>query len=136
MSIVKAKTNQYGPATLDLQIEQGADFVLNMSLKRGLIPWDLTGATFDAHMSTEWAPGGTRVDWGVALVGLATLGAIVITYRAAAQAALVGLPHPPKKTVDQTPFTLGGWVLNITQGGVTERIFSGTVTLARDPCLT
>ena len=135
MSIVKAKTNQYGPGTLDVQVEQGADFTLTMSLTKGGATWDLTGATFDAHMSTEWSPGGNCVEWAVTLVGLATAGTIKISFPVADQSVLVSLPSPPPKTSNPTPFQLGDWVLNVTQDGETVRLVSGKVFLARDPCL-
>lgn len=136
MSIVNAQTNPYGPATLNLQIEQGADFLLPLHLQTGSSPvdWNLTGATFDAHFSLVWAPGQAPIPFVITPVNLVT-GYINIGLAAATLAALV-LPFPPRKGQDPQPVMLGGWLLNIRQSGFTKQIFNGTVQLAKDPAVT
>lgn len=134
MTIVKATSNKYGPATLDIQVEQGADFAMPLTLKQGGVAIPLTGYTFEAHMSTEWSPGGARVDFVVEVTDIAN-GKITVSLPISAQSAFSALPTQPKKTVDPTPFLLGDWVLNQTVGGLTTRLLGGKVWLARDPCL-
>lgn len=141
MSIVKAKTNQYGPATLDIQVEQGDDFIMGVTLKKVVngtpTAWDLTNATFDAHMSAAWSPGEACLVFTVTAVNLAQ-GKINISLTAAQTLAppFVGLPSPPKKTISPDKFLLGGWVLSVTDAGTKNRILEGSVYLDRDPCLT
>lgn len=138
MSIVKAKTNPYGPATLDIQIEQGADFLLPFDLTRGDDPWDLDGCTLAAHFSTEWSPGGSCVELIVEVINPA-LGSGKIRFPAASSLNL-SLPHPPKKTTNPTPFELGNWVFTVTDPSLTDeptkRVAEGIVYLKRDPCRT
>ena len=137
MSIVSAKTLPYGPGKLDLQIEQGADFALALTLYSPAVqvltakgkwlagvsyavgdavflssvlyiaiastvgaqpdtspaswqvaaPWDLTGATIDAHAQlTAPAPPG-RLDLVTAITNAAG-GKVSLSLSAAASAAL------------------------------------------------
>lgn len=137
MSIVKARTNPYGPATLDVQIEQGADFYLPFDLTRGGAPWDISddAVTFDAHFSLAWSPGGTCVPLEVTKTGASS---ISVKFPAASSLN-IRLPDPPRKTVNPEKFTLGGWLLNIYDPSIsdapTKRLAEGTVTMDRDPCL-
>jgi hypothetical protein len=141
MTIVAAKTNKYGPATLDLQVEQGTDFVLGLTLEKdpgtGLVPWDLTNAIFDAHLSSEWSPGQQCVPFTVNAINL-VLGKIQLILPAATTELppFVSLPHPPRKSVTPEKYQLGGWVLDITDAGVKTRYVSGKVYMDRNPCLT
>jgi len=138
MSIVRAKTNPYGPATLDIQIEQGADFYLPLGLVKAGVPWVLTGCTFEAYFSQEWAPGANKVDMTVTVVD-ENAGTINVKFPSADSLGLV-LPHPPKKTVDPTPFKFGNWLLKITDpsdtNSPTKRLLGGIVYFERDPCRT
>lgn len=145
MSIVKAATNTYGPATLDIQIEQGCDFSLTLTLTQNGVTWDLTGATFVAELSTAWQPGGTTITM-TATSAAPTTGVVTISLPAASTANLA-LPQPqattpnalllntPPSTRQASPrwVRLGGWCLQVTQGGTTVRLIEGDVTLDRDP---
>src|SRR6185369_17148046 len=135
MSIVRAAANPYGPATLDIQIEQGGDFILPFILKKDNATWDLRNAVITAKMSPTWAPGQSEIDFTI--VSNATdlaLGKFVVKFPAASSTNL-GLPSPPRKSLDPNPFQLGGWILTIEDGGVIVRYIDGTVYLDRDPCL-
>lgn len=139
MSIVRSKTNDYGPATLDIQLEQGANWTLPMSLTKAGAPWNLTAPTVvRAHMSCAWAPGAVCVDLTVNVVAPATDGNIEIVFPDALSQPFQGLPAPPQKVgVNPRVFQLGGWVVEVddaTDG--TTRIIDGNVQLDRDPCLT
>jgi hypothetical protein len=141
MSVIRGVTNSYGPATLDIQIEQGSEFELELNLQRNGSDWDITDATITAHFSSKWSPGGTCIDLTVTKAGTPT-NQIFVTFPAASSLAL-NLPSPPqtlpKSSFDSAPrkFQLGGWILTITpSGGTAQRIFDGDVTLDRDPCLT
>ena len=137
MSIVRAKTNEYGPATIDIQIEQGADFYLPMTLTRGGSPWVLTNCTLDAHFSAAWSPGQECHDLVVTVVN-AEAGTISVKFPSADSLSL-SLPSQPRKAKSPEKFQLGGWVLNILDPTITEspnkRIVEGIVYLDRDPCL-
>jgi hypothetical protein len=141
MTIVAAKTNQYGPATLDIQVEQGTDFVLGLELEKdpgtGLAPWNLENAVIDAHFSSEWSPGQQCVPFTVNAIDLED-GKIQLVLAAAVSetAPLSSLPHPPRKSVNPEKYLLGGWVLDITDAGVKTRYVSGKVYMDRNPCLT
>lgn len=138
MSIVKAKTNAYGPGTLDIQIEQGADFYLPLSLTKGGVPWVITSATFDAHFSLAWAPGASLLTLTVSIVS-GPGGTLKVKFPAASSLG-IALPSPPRKGVSPEVFQLGNWVLNITDTSIvdepTRRLINGIVYLDRDPCLT
>ena len=135
MSIVKTKTNTYGPGTIDIQIVQGADFILPLSLKKAGVVWDLTNATLEAHLSPTWHPGQSNVPLTVTKSATPSDGTCIISLPASA--SVVGstplgvLPNPPPKPGEQ--FRLGNWVLNITEAGVTTRLLDGIVYLDRDP---
>lgn len=133
MSIVLAKTNKYGPATLDIQIEQGGDFILPISLTQGILPWNLTGATFDQHFSSSWYPPVLRYNL-VFTPTILTAGTGTITFPSASSLGLP-LPNSPRKSVSPRVFELGGWVFKVTQLGITTVICEGKVYLDRDPCL-
>jgi len=137
MSIVRARTKSYGPALLDIQIEQGADFYLPFELSRGGSPWDLTNCTLEAHFSLAWSPGEACVDLEV-IVKDALAGTCKIKFPAASSLNLV-LPSPPRKTVEPSVFQLGGWVFNVTDPSITDcptkRMAEGIVQMDRDPCL-
>lgn len=132
MSVVRGKTLPYGPGVVDIQIEQGSDFVLSMALTKAAVPWDLTTATFEAYFSDEWSPGGRRYDLQVTVDDPASAGRITITFPKAESLAMA-LPNPPRKNVDPQIFKLGNWVLNITDDSVTTRLLDGAVYLDRAP---
>jgi hypothetical protein len=134
MSVVQAKTMPYGPAKIDIQIEQGADFILPLEVQAEAAPVDLTGATLEAGMSAQWSPGAAPIPLVITPVDL-SLGLINVTFPSAESASLV-LPFPPRKTVAPQKFELGGWILHITKDGVTFRYCEGQVFLDRMPWLT
>lgn len=134
MSIKKTVTNPYGPATMDLQIEQGCDLQLFLTLTKNGVVWDLSGATFSALFSPTWSPGASEVDMTVT-VQIAAAGTVNVTLPGSATVG-IGLPSPPKKTsgsYDSRNFPFGGWKFDITQGGITTRLIEGDVTLDRSP---
>lgn len=134
MSVIRAKTAQYGPAILDIQIEQGADFVLPIQVTFNGSPVDLTGAEILAVFTPQWSPGQASVYLTVVHVDDPT-GVIHVTFPAAESLALT-LPFPPRKTKDPSLFELGGWVLHVTLSGSTFRYAEGRVVLDRAPWLT
>ena len=134
MSVVKAKTLPYGPAKIDIQIEQGADFILPLQVLVAATPLDLTLATIEAWLSPQWAPGQSQIPLTIVPVDLAT-GQFNVTFPAAESAALP-LPFPPRKTREPQVFELGGWILHVTDGAVTFRYCEGQVFLDRAPWLT
>jgi hypothetical protein len=138
MSIVRAKTNTYGPATLDIQIEQGVLFYLRVELSIGLTEWDLAVADLDAHMSVQWSPGEQCVSFDIEkVVGFDNIYDITLPAATSLSEPFVTLPFPPKKTVGPTPFTLGDWVLIARDPSLTQtsiQLLTGTVRLLRDPC--
>lgn len=138
MTVVSAKTNPYGPCTVNIQIEQGADFVLPMTVSVGGDLIDLLDpdVTVDAHCSPTWSPGQRQIDFTVTPDPDQTVnkGKCVVSFPAASSApgsdVLGMLPAPaPKDRV----FMLGNWIFNLTQDGVISRIIDGTVQLDRDP---
>ena len=133
MSIVRAKTNPYGPATLDIQIEQGADFLKTLALKKNGVPWDLDGATFEAKFSPTWTPGQSTLNFEVLIVGPTVNGVIRVTYPSASSIGISPLDPVPRKTYEPRKYKLGGWILSITQDDFTQRLIDGDVYLDRDP---
>jgi hypothetical protein len=140
MSIVRAAVNAYGPATLDIQIEQGADFSVDMTINRGTVPWDLTNATLEAYGSSTWLPGqAVKLSFTVAKVDAAS-GKIRVSFPSADSLA-IPLPRSPATTPSisnlKAPrnFKFGGWILNVTDAGTTVRLVDGDIYLDRDPCL-
>lgn len=134
MTVVRGRTNQYGPGTVDIQLEQGADFSLSLALKLGEAVWDVTDVTFAAHLSTEWGPGGQCVPMVVEKVDAAQ-GQIRVTLLSATVDPLASPLSPPaRKTSNPRVHKLGGWVLNYTVAGVPRRLLSGDVQWERDPC--
>lgn len=135
MSIILAKTNRYGPATLDIQIEQGGDLIIPLTLMVSGTPWILTGATFESYMSPSWYPGvNGKIPFTVDILDV-NAGSIKITYPGASSLALA-LPNSPRKEVTPRQFELGGWLLKITQNSSPKILVQGKVWLDRDPCLT
>ena len=138
MSIAKAKTNPYGPGTIDIQIEQGADFLLPMHLSRGSSDWNLSLCVIEAHFSSAWSPGGVCIPLTI-VPGTLSGGTFGVRFPSASSLALV-LPSPSRKTYSPEKFQLGGWILNITDPSITDaptkRVCEGSVFLDRDPCLT
>lgn len=140
MSVIRAVTKPYGPAKIDIQIEQGADFFLPITVEFGepAQPINLEFATIEAWFSPQWSPGAIQVPLTIIPGDLAN-GQFVVNFPAAESLALV-LPFPPRKTRDQAIFELGGWILHITQGGdggpVTFRYAEGQLYLDRAPWLT
>jgi hypothetical protein len=135
MSVVRAKTNPYGPATIDIQIEQGADFSLLIQLQSQGSPIPVEEGDVTASMSPQWAPGATEIPLVVEIINGPT-GIVRVRYAAASSAALV-LPFPPRKTRNPRVFELGGWVLNyIDSSDLVTRYCEGIVYLDRSPWLT
>jgi len=138
MSVVKAKTLPYGPAKIDIQIEQGADFLLPMEIKVNGAAVDLTDATIEAALSPQWSPGAVQIPLTIEADTL-SLGRFLIRFPSAESLALA-LPFPPRKTKSPQVFELGGWILHITQDGdggpFTVRYAEGQVYLDRTPWLT
>ena len=122
MTIVQAKTNPYGPPTIDVQMEQGATFSLPFEAKRSGDPWDLTTATVEAWFAPQGATTPLQVPLTITPVDLSA-GTFSVDFPAADSAALVS-------------FQLGKWVLHITAGSVTVRMAEGTVYLDTLPWLT
>ena len=136
MSLIRATTRPYGPATVDVQIEQGADFVMKFTLTKNAAPWDLTNATFRAHFQLS-VPTAQCIDLDVAPVDLAN-GEVQVEFSAASSLgppfdALPPLAEARPIRPDQYP--LGGWLFEITDAGTTTRIAEGAFFLDRDPCL-
>ena len=137
MTIVAAKTNTYGPGTLDIQLEQGADFGLTLRLLKNAAAWDLTSVTLVAKMATDWTPSSEEdVSLTVTKTAAVDKNEITVGLTAAQTAAIV-----PPKTTPTGPgpanaprkIKLGGWVLDATEGGVVSRLLEGDVWLDRDP---
>ncbi len=138
MSIVRAKTNPYGPATLDIQLEQGADFRLKFKVKDKNTgdPLPLTGAVFVCHMQSS-TPVTSCVNFTVEETDLAN-GEFNVVFPAASTllAPFLNLPLPDDvRPIAPDKYPMGGWILHWTLGGVTTRYVEGTVYLDRDPCL-
>ncbi len=146
MTITSAKTNKYGPGSLNIQFEDGADFVLTLDLERGnpLVPWDIStpGTEIEACVSNTWNPGPglATVLMSVEDLTAEKVGRIRITL---SRAAIEALPLPvspaqmPAPTALGQPsrfVKLGGWTLSITQDDFKQRILDGDVQLDRDPC--
>jgi hypothetical protein len=146
VSIVRAATNTYGPGTVDLQIEQGASFSIGVKLKKTnglgvLVDWDLTNATITAKLNQSWMPsaGSNCIPMTVNITAPLT-GDVTVSLTAAATGALV-VPFTPAISPANVSSTmprkvkLGGWVLDVLDGGVLTRVLEGDVQLDRDPCL-
>jgi hypothetical protein len=128
----------YGPAKIDIQIEQGADFILPLEVQTDAAPLDLTFAIIEASMSAQWSPGAAQIPLTIIPVDLA-LGLINVVFPSAESAALA-LPFPPRKTLNPQKFELGGWILHVGMPGdggvITFRYCEGQVFLDRMPWLT
>jgi hypothetical protein len=141
MSVVSGKTNSYGPGTVDIQIEQGADFVLPLRLKDSNgDPIDLTDVDLEAHCSPTWSPGQRLIPFTITKDPDqdANKGRCTVSLPAASTAPgseiLGTLPRPgPSAAVDALKFQLGNWVFNATLNGVITRLIDGKVILDRDP---
>ncbi len=136
MSVIKAASKPYGPAQVDVQIEQGADFSLPIKVQTGspATDLDLTGATISAWFSLQWSPGALQIPLTIEPVDLPN-GEFNVRFPAADSAALA-LPFPPRKGREPQTFELGGWILHVTDGGFTFRYCEGKVFLDRAPWLT
>lgn len=134
MTILSAKTQPAGPGRVDIQIEQGANFFMQLSLKKGGVTWDLTDATFSAKMSPQWSPEESAIEFVVTSTN-PTTGVVTIEMSALATASLA-LPNQPQKAPANSArkFAYGGWIFDVTQSGITQRIIEGDVTVDRDPC--
>ena len=138
MSVIRAQTKPYGPAKIDIQIEQGADFILPFEIKLNDVVVDLTFAVIEAWLSPQWSPGAVKIPLTIEGINL-TLGTFLVRFPSAESFAL-SLPFPPRKTREPQVFELGGWILHITQDGdggpFTVRYAEGQVFLDRAPWLT
>jgi hypothetical protein len=136
MSIVSSASPSYGPGVLNLQIEQGCDLQLFLSLQTGGAPWNLTGATISAEISQQWSPGASNIPLTITPVNLANGQFNISLPGSATLDANFPLPSPPSKTISAAKsrfFAIGGWALYITSGGIKTRVLEGDVTLDRDP---
>lgn len=135
MSVILARTLPYGPAKIDIQIEQAADFVLPIQITVAGTPIPgLVATDVKAYMSPQWSPGQEQIELTVEADPAVTAG-FLIRFPAADSAAL-SLPFPPRKTREPQKFELGGWVLHVTSGGITFRYAEGQVFMDRAPWLT
>jgi len=138
MSVVQAKTLPYGPAKIDIQIEQGADFFLPVQIIVDITPLDLTFATIEAWLSPQWSPGASQIPLTIIPVDL-SIGKFTINFPSYESLALA-LPFPPRKTREPQKFELGGWILHVGMPGdggvITFRYCEGQVYLDRAPWLT
>lgn len=144
MSVIRAVSKSYGPAQIDVQIEQGADFILPIKVQVGdpAQDLDLTGAMIEAWFSPQWAPGASQIPLVITRTDEAA-GEFDVSFPAASSLAL-SLPFPPRKTVDQKVFELGGWILHITKDSdgdgpnlpITFRYAEGRMFMDRAPWLT
>lgn len=125
MSLVRAVANPYGPATMDVQIEQDTDFVLPLRLTKDG-GWDLTNATFEAYFSHESAQ--RRYTLTVTKNGGE---AFTVSFPAASSLALGSVPSTSPLPV--RPQRLGRWVLNITDAGRKRRLAEGDMYMSRMP---
>jgi hypothetical protein len=145
MTITRARTNKYGPASLDIQFEQNADFYLELDLKHGapLLPWNLLvpGAVVEACFTNTWNPiGAVPVPFVVTVLD-PVAGKISVSLPKA-DVNLIQFAMSPAKLPAPIPLgspsrfiQLGGWTLSITESGSTQRLLDGDVQMDRDPCL-
>lgn len=125
MSLVRAIANPYGPATMDLQIEQATDFVLPMRLtKEG--GWNLTSAVFEAYFSHEASQRRYTLT-----VTKGTGDAFTVSFPAASSIAIG--PTPATSPLPVRPQRIGRWVLNIEDAGRKRRLAEGDMFLSRMP---
>lgn len=125
MSLVRAVANPYGPATMDVQIEQDTDFVLPLRLTR-VGGWDLTNATFEAYFSHEASQ--QRYTLTVTKGG----GDLVtVSFPAASSLAIGAIPSTSPMPV--RPQRIGRWVLNCTDAGRKRRLAEGDMFMSRMP---
>jgi hypothetical protein len=140
MTITSAKTNKYGPCSLNIQFEAGADFALEVQLTKGGSPWPtINTATFEACFSSTWNPGAITGLFTVTVVDVPTARVMITASKALIDA--IQLPVSPAKLPapnslgKASRFTqLGGWTFTITQDGFSQRLIDGDVQLDRDPC--
>jgi hypothetical protein len=138
MTILSWKTNPAGPASMDIQIEQGCDIGWSGTLYSApAVPLNLTGYTITAEFSPAWTPGAKPIPFTV-LITNAALGTISISLPGSVTASPgFTLPAPPRKTAGDWKaqnFDLGGWILTMTDAtGFTTRLITGRVRLQRDP---
>lgn len=135
MSIVRAKTNPYGPALIDIQIEQGCDFSLGFAVKSNNAPVDLTGAVFTCHMSSS-TPTPVCIDFTILPIDL-SLGTFKVVFPSASTIAAPfnALPAPDLRPTVIQKYPVGAWILQWKLNGSTTRYVEGSVFLDRDPCL-
>lgn len=136
MSVIRAVSKSYGPAQIDIQIEQGADFVLPVTIQVGdpaaALPLD--GVTVEAWFSPQWAPGGQQIALTITNRDDPS-GSFDLVFPAADSLAL-NLPYAPRKGFEPKVFELGGWILHITKNELTFRYAEGRVFMDRAPWLT
>lgn len=116
-------------AIVDLTIYPDADLVLDCTLTRAGVAWDLSTATIEANLYPMGAAGIPDLANPVALTVAAGTdgldhGAVVLSLTAA-QTGDLALPA----TRNATSLRWGIWRLHITDHGVTERILEGRVSL-------
>lgn len=136
MSVIRAVTKPYGPATVDVQIEQGADFIIKFALSRNAVPWDLSTATFRAHFQLS-VPTASCIDLAITPIDLPN-GEVSLSFPAANSLVPPFNTLPPlmeARPIRPDQYPLGGWLFEITDGGTTTRVVEGALFLDRDPCL-
>ena len=141
MSIVETVSNPYGPATMDIQIEQGCDIDWTITVQTGIPPeaLDITGYTFTAEFSPQWAPGASSIPFEVDITD-PTNGVINVSLAGSVTLdANFPLPNPPFKTFTTRQrksrvYALGGWALYMTDtAGFRTQLIQGVVQFNRDP---
>ena len=133
MSIVAATTNPFGPATVDIQIEQGATFRAGLILSQDGQPFSLVGAQVAGRFSFTTKGKTVPVPLTVQVVDAAA-GKVVVLFPAA---STLDLQVPFNPSIDPLRVPIGKWTLTVTPSGNEPfRVMEGTVYLDRDPCLT
>lgn len=139
MSIAEASTNACGPATVEIQIEQGCDFEMTVTLMAGGSPIDISGYSFSAEFSPQWTPGAAPVAFTCTPDVDPTTGVVVISLAGSVTLDTnFPLPNPPRKVWTNREhrsrfFALGGWDFYMTDNtGFKRQIFEGPVRFLRN----